>query len=279
MVIDMNYWTKVLKKFLIFIFTVIILYLCFKLAIFYMPFLISFIISLLLEPIIRFLMKKCKTTRKVSSIITISIILLIIIGLLTWGITTIVTEGYGFLENIGTYMNTANELLQKFIDSENFKKINVSENITNIIQNIFSNTLSNVTQEINTVLTGFLNWITQIPTIGVYLMVTFLSLYLICSDKVYILDQVEHHLPEKWSRKLFKHMKEIVKSLGAYLKAELSLVIISFVISVIGLYILKIAGFNIGYPLLYAVGIGFVDALPIFGSRNGNVTMGNNFSI
>lgn len=33
-----------------------------------------------------------------------------------------------------------------------------------------------------------------------------------------------------------------------------------------GLYIYKIVGFNIKYPLLIALGIGFVDALPILGS-------------
>ena len=41
---------------------------------------------------------------------------------------------------------------------------------------------------------------------------------------------------------------------------------VSFVISLIGLYIFKIIGLNIEYPLLVALGIGFVDALPIFGS-------------
>lgn len=279
MIIDMNYWIKVLKKILIFIFTVIVLYCCFKLAIFYMPFFIAFIISLILEPIIKFLMKKCKITRKFSSVIAISIVILIIIILLIWGIATIVTESHEFLENIGTYMNAANELLHKFINSENFKKVNIPQNIKDMIQNIFSNTLSNITQEVNFIITIFLNWITQIPVIGLYLMVTFLSLYLICSDKVYILDQIEHHLPEKWSRMLFKHLREIIKSLGLYLKAETSLVIISFVISIIGLYILKITGFNIEYPLLYAIGIGFVDALPIFGSRNSNATMGNYISL
>ena len=41
---------------------------------------------------------------------------------------------------------------------------------------------------------------------------------------------------------------------------------VSFVISLIGLYIFKIIGLNIEYPLIAALGIGFVDALPIFGS-------------
>lgn len=111
-----------------------------------------------------------------------------------------------------------------------------------------------------------LEWITSIPTIGVYFAVTFLSLYLICTDKVYIIDQIEHHLPEIWVKKLYKHLKEIVSVLGKYLKAEAILVLISFIISLIGLYIFKFAGLNISYPFLFAIGIGFVDALPIFGS-------------
>ena len=37
-------------------------------------------------------------------------------------------------------------------------------------------------------------------------------------------------------------------------------------ISVIGLYVLKFVGMNVKYPLLIALAIGFVDALPILGS-------------
>ncbi len=77
---------------------------------------------------------------------------------------------------------------------------------------------------------------------------------------------MEHHLPEIWVKKLYKHLKEIITALGKYLKAQALLILISFIISVIGLYIFKIAGLNVKYPLLYALGIGFVDALPIFGS-------------
>ena len=58
----------------------------------------------------------------------------------------------------------------------------------------------------------------------------------------------------------------MIKTLGGYLKAEIILILVSFVISIIGLYILKIVHFNIQYPLLIALAIGFVDALPILGS-------------
>ena len=277
MVVDMNYWTKVLKKILIFLFTLILLFLGFKITVFYTPFLIAFVISLILEPAIKLLMKKFKITRKISAIIIIGLTLVIILGLLSLGIATIVTEGYSFLENIGSYVSNINNILQKLITSDTFKRI--PDNITAMIKEMASNGIGAVSKRVNDFLKQFLEWISQIPTIGIYLMVTFLSTYLICSDKVYIQDQMEHHLPKKWVKKFYKHLKEIVSSLGSYLKAELTLVAISFVICLIGLFILKVAKFNIGYPLLYAVAIGFVDALPIFGSRSSNDTLGNNICL
>ena len=61
-------------------------------------------------------------------------------------------------------------------------------------------------------------------------------------------------------------IKQISKSLGGYLKAECILIFVSFLISIIGLYILKFIGMDVKYPLLMALAIGFVDALPILGS-------------
>lgn len=81
-----------------------------------------------------------------------------------------------------------------------------------------------------------------------------------------MIDQIEHHLPETWVKRLVKHIREIAKALGCYLKAESILILVSFVISLIGLYIFKFMGLNVEYPLIAALGIGFVDALPIFGS-------------
>ena len=67
-------------------------------------------------------------------------------------------------------------------------------------------------------------------------------------------------------KKIGVHLKDLIQTLGGYLKAEVSLVLVSFFISLIGLYILEFTGFNVQYPLLMALAIGFVDALPILGS-------------
>lgn len=54
--------------------------------------------------------------------------------------------------------------------------------------------------------------------------------------------------------------------MGCYLKAEATLILVSFIISLIGFYIFKLIGLDIEYPLLIALGIAFIDALPILGS-------------
>lgn len=114
MIIDMSYWTRVLKKFLYVILILIGLFLAFKLAIFYMPFLIAFIISLMIEPAIRFIMKKLKFTRKTSSIIIFVIVSGIIIGAVVWGIVALISEASNLLQDLNSYVEKAYILFQNF---------------------------------------------------------------------------------------------------------------------------------------------------------------------
>ena len=266
MVIDMNYWSKVFRKILILLFTILGIYLAFKFAIFYMPFLIAFILSQLIEPIIRFLMRNFKMKRKISSIIVFVISLSIIIGLLAWGIASLISEAYNLLNGLNGYFEIISSKFQNIMNQIDLTKLNLSGDIINIINNSALDVLSAITEWAKGFLTNLLNIITSIPTMGIYVVITVLSLYFICTDKIYMLDQLEHHLPKIWVRKISKFIKEVSSSLGALLKAEVILVLVSFFICLIGLYLYKIVGLNVAYPLLAALAIGFVDALPIFGS-------------
>ena len=266
MIIDMSYWTRVLKKFLYVILILIGLFLAFKLSIFYMPFLIAFIISLIIEPAIRFIMRKLKLTRKLSSIVIFVIVSVIIIGSLIWGIISLISEASNLLQGLNGYVEKIYILFQNITNKFDFSKMNFSTELNTIMQNSTQGLISTISNWIRNVLTGLLNIVTSMPTITIYFVVTIMALYLICVDKVYILDQIEHHFPKKWVFKIGSHIRDLTKTLGGYLKAEATLIFVSFVISLIGLYILKFAKFNIEFPLLMALFIGFVDALPILGS-------------
>ena len=266
MIINLNYWTKVIRKISIIVITIVLMYLGFKLAFFYLPFLIAFLISLLLEPIIKFFMKKLKLNRKYSSVIVIIAIMAIIIGLLLCGIITLINEGSNFLNNINEYVEMATRRIQEMISKMNLQKIKIPEAVLTTIENSSKNLLDTISLWLQSNLKNIINFITSMPTMGIYIAITFLSLYFICSDKIYMIDQLEHHLPEAWVKKFYRHIRDLIKVLGSYLKSQVILVLVSFIISIIGFYIFYFVGLNIKYPFLYAAGIAFVDALPIFGS-------------
>lgn len=266
MITDVNYYKKVMKRVLIISLTILGIYIGFKLSIFYIPFLIAFIISLLIEPIIKKIMKYTKITRKASAIITLVIVFGIIIGLLIWGITSIIAESNNLLGSLNEYVQKMSTYINNIISNFKFEKIQISDEIKTIIESSANDAISIITNIAKQILNNIINSVKIFPRIAIYIGITIIGTYFVCTDKLYILDQLEYHLPQKWVKKIGKHIREITKSLGCYLKAQAILVSISFTIALIGLYILKFLNFNINYPLISALGVAFVDALPIVGS-------------
>src|SRR5690625_809703 len=112
MIINIPYWTRVLKNIIYVALLIIGLYIALKLSIFYMPFLVAFIISLIIEPLIKFIMKKTKLTRRTSSIIIFLIVSATILGILAWIIITLFSESSSLLQGLNDYVDKASDQLQ-----------------------------------------------------------------------------------------------------------------------------------------------------------------------
>ena len=274
MIFDVSYWTRVFKRILYVVFILLGLYIGLKLSVFYMPFLVAFIISLMVEPAIKFIMRKTNLTRRTSSIIIFVIVSLIILGTLTWLIITLFSESSSLLQGLNNYFDKAYIQFQSLISTFNYDKIHLSSEVLSVIENSTEDLLTTASNWLRGALTGLINFITSLPSIAICIGITVVALYFICVDKIYILDQIEYHLPKVWVKKIRVHLKDLIDSLGGYLKAEATLILVSFIVSLIGLYILEFSGFNVQYPLLMALFIGFVDALPILRIMNSNDSMG-----
>ena len=261
-----TYWTSIIRKILYIVVIIAAIFLTLKLAVFYMPFLIAFIISLMMEPAIKKIMERFSISRKVSAIIMFLIVFGTILGLLIWGISTIVSEASNLLSGFNEYYEKISNQIQSLVKNIDLEKLNISNEISQVIQNTIDVLLQRLSIYIQRFLTGIIRFVTSLPSIAIYFAVTILALYFICTDKIYMIDELEHHLPEKWVKEMAIHLKQITKTLGGYLKAQVILIIISFIISLVGLYIMHFTGLKVGFPLLIALGIGFVDALPILGS-------------
>lgn len=259
-------YLSILKKIIIGILIIVSFLLIFKLTIFYIPFLIAYIISIIIDPIIKFVNKNAHISRKVSSVIVLATIFIIIATLLVWGIVRLVAETTNLLEGLNIYLEKTLNFISEKVSNFDFSKYKVSNDVINIFENATTDYLNTITKYLKDVLTKVLNYITSLPNMFINVIITILATYFITSDKFYILDRMEHHLSKKMVGKITKHTKEITSSLGGYLKAEIILSIITFMVVLTGLNIFYLVGMNVDYPILMAIVIGFVDALPILGA-------------
>ena len=258
----MNY-ISILKNSLIGILIICLILIACKLSIFYIPFIIAYIISLLVEPIIKFINKKTSLSRKTSSILVLAIISILLICLIVWGGAKLVSETTNLLGVLNTYLDKIINFINEIINKAN---INLSKEVLDVFEKSATDFINTAANYIKNVLTKILKYISSLPSILINVIITILATYFITSDKFYILDRMEHHLSKKLVGKIITYTKKITSSLGKYLKAEITLSIITFLVVLTGLNIFYLVGMEIEYPILIALLIGFVDALPILGA-------------
>lgn len=267
---------KNLKGILFYIFGIIGIFIILKMCVFYIPFLLGFIIAQILEPIIKKTMEKFKISRKKASIVLVFSFFIILISILLLGCTFIISEISNLLSNFNEYINSITDTINMFSGYIDIDKLNLNPEIKNIFEETSMDIVNTFATGIKSYLTNFLTLLTSIPQIFIYVIITILATYFISSDKFYILDQMEYHFPKRIIGKIRDITNKITNSLGLYLKAEIILIFISFIIVLIGLSIFYFFKMNVKYPLLLAVIIGFVDSLPILRKWNSYCTLGSN---
>ena len=255
-----------IKKIFICIFIILAFLIICRLAIFYVPFLIAYLISLIIEPIIKFINKRTNLSRKTSSIIALITLFSVFVSLISYGIIKLILETTNLLDNLNTYLDTMKIFLNGITSKIDLEYSGLSNEVVEILKGSATDFLNTIAGYVKTFLSGALNYITSIPTIFINIVIMSLATYFITSDKFYILDRMEHHLSKKMMGRIMIHAKDITTTLGKYLKAEITMSFITFIIVLTGLNIFYLLGMEVEYPILMALLIGFIDALPILGA-------------
>ena len=254
------------KKSLYAIILVAAVFLVLKMAYFFMPFFIALVIASIIEPFVKFICKKTTLVRKYSAIIALVIVFSILIGIITVSAILITSEITNLLSDFPKFGNDIFKSVENVSRFLKLEDVNVSDDVKQFVINTTNEVLGKGLGYLKGFLINFLNLITRIPSFIVYFIITILATYFITTDRILLLDDIEQRIPKKWIRNANNNFQSVISVLGKFLKAELTLVCISFVIVLIGLYVFEFLGMNVKSPFLIALGIGFVDLLPILGS-------------
>ncbi|NMB33798.1 MAG: sporulation integral membrane protein YtvI [Clostridium sp.] len=232
-----------------------------KFSVYIAPFILAFAVSASIEPLIRFLTKKAKLSRKSATIIslllvatTIIMFMLLIISRLYKEIGSLVNGRPQYLVEI--YRNISglvNKALEIYFD--------LPEDIILGITNMLSNFSDSISKILDSFLKGIYNTAISIPQMFVFIIVTILATYFLSSDRDRISEFIENNFPKSFLKKMASIKNNIFLAFFGYVRAQLILMCITFVELTLGFLIIGVRHF-----LLLALGISFIDALPVLGT-------------
>lgn len=236
-----------------------------KCIVFFMPFIVGWLISLIAAPVVRFFEEKLKVKRKaVSAIVIIAVIAVVVLAVYLIG-AKLVKEGIGFI-------NEVPKLWEIVLDE--FNQVGKSLEVLYVkLPGDVQDKIQKITSEMGTYFEGIIGNISaptfeavgnvakQIPDIIMAVIICLLSAYFFVADKGYMAQVAEKYVPAsiRYNFELIK--RSFRKAIGGYFKAQFKIECWIYLLLVIGLLIL-----NVKYALLVGLGIAFLDFLPVFGT-------------
>lgn len=259
-------YIKILVNFILLIAAALLLFIVFpRLLSFFMPVVIGWIISLLANPPVRFLEKRVKLLRKHSSAIIIVSVILVIVGITVFASALLVKESKQLMDDLPAITE---EVGHKFNEMSLYlqdRSQNLPDGIRNSINDFVSemgNYVNHLSQNNKTLTVDNARLFAKNIAEGfLYIIITILAAYFFTAYRDELSVSIKKHLPDSilnYWRLIYDNFKS---AFGGYFKAQFKIMLILTVIMFIGFEILQV-----GYSFLFALGIAFLDFLPVFGT-------------
>ena len=238
-----------------------------RLIVLVLPFLVAYIIAKIIEPLVNLLSDKVRLPRKIAS----GIVVIIVLAILIWLVASIFSRGVTEITSLISRADEISRRVSSFFD--NWEQM-VAERLGEGVAGFLSSQISgeDLGSDIANYLTGYigptlekiLSIVKSLPNMIVFTVVLILGTYFISSDRENVREFLKKLLPQS-AHPYFRQMRgNMVDALMGYIRAELILMLITFVECTVGFVF--IGGDIAGYALLLGIAIAVIDALPILGT-------------
>ena len=236
-----------------------------RLIIWFMPFVIAGIISMIASPLVRFFEEKVKLKRKWGSAFVIIVVIALVVLVLYLVGSKLIEEGIGLLGALPEMWDSMKEDLTSLGASLDviFEKLpqDTQQTISNLGTQV-GEFMAGLFERIGTpTITAAGNFAKQLPSVLIGIIMCLLASYFFVADRYQIGSWIRQHTPASVMSRYDMIRRSILKSVGGYFKAQLKIEVWMYLLLVIGLSVLRV-----DYVLLIALGIAFLDLLPFFGT-------------
>lgn len=231
-----------------------------------LPFIIGFIVALLLRPVINFLSKRCRIPHKVAVII-LAVLFYAIVGflLILIGIKVVAILKDGFASLPDMYTQYIAPLITDLFDKLEELTVRLDPNMAQMIQNMtnsFSESAGTVVSGISSKVINFLtSTVISLPGFLLSLLLSVISSIFFAMDLSKIIETLKKLLTVNM-RANVDRLKKLAVDIGfKYIKSYTILLFVTFIELSVGLLII-----GIDNAIAVAAIIAFIDLLPVLGT-------------
>ena len=262
---DRPYWKVIVSLAFSLVGTLLFLYLGYKLLGFFMPFVIGWFIAYIASPVVNWLEKRVKIVKKLGSVIMIVGVLAAVCFIIYFIISTLWKEISFLIQDMpGMYRDLESGLSQIGNSMEGvFGKLpdGVQEGWHTMVANfdeMMGELMSRISEPTVSAAGRFAK---SIPSVLVATIVTFISAYFFIAEREDVIRWSKKVAPDALVSRMTMVIDNLKFAVGGYLKAQLKIMVVVYIILVVGFIIL-----NIHFSFLLGLLIALLDFMPFFGT-------------
>ncbi len=227
------------------------------------PFVFGYIFARLVNPLADRLQKWLKIPRGISAVVVMILTIAVIFSLVGWLGYKLFDEIKNLISNWPEMLSSLQENWTAIVDNFSGMYIAMPDAVQTVIDNAWANIYKTSVDFVHNIpVVDTAQTVAKALPPGLIWVVMFvLSLYFMVTQKQTVTGFVHKTLGERPVRKLNEIKAQCVAYLGAYVKAQLILMLIVFMVILVILSL-----FNAPYSVLIAGVTAILDALPFFGS-------------
>ncbi|MFD0672970.1 sporulation integral membrane protein YtvI [Cohnella sp. GCM10027633] len=238
--------------------SVVFLYLLFTVG---APFLLALVTAIFLEPLTTLMIRKAKMNRLVASTISSTIFTIVLLGLMALIGIKLVNEFADFLKKTPDILDNASTYIKDLLEDLQSYTSGGAAPVPDQLEDWLTNLTDALGSLATNVSAGLVGFVSGVPDIFIFFIVYLVAVYLFTLSMPMMKTSFLNLFEDKSKGQVEEVLVSLRKSVFGFLRAQLLLSVVTYIISFIGLLII-----GTGYPLAIALLIVVVDILPVLGT-------------
>lgn len=247
-----------LRIVLLMAFALVFLYLLFTVG---APFLLALVVAIFLEPLTQLMIRKLRMNRLAASTVSSSIFTVLLLGLMALIGIKVINELTTFMRNVPSYLQSASEYIRDLLEKAQSLSTSGADPLPGQLEKWITQATGALTNLSNTIVGYLAGYASGIPDFFIFLIVFLVAVYLFTLSLPMMKTSFLSLFDDGSRDQVEQVLVSLRKSVFGFLRAQLLLSVVTYIISFIGLLII-----GTGYPLAIALLIVVVDILPVLGT-------------